>query len=128
MLLLSRGLSILTLAIAFGTPLPAQAAEGGVAPDFSGFFAHGVTQIVYQPIPGGPSPVIDVQDMACSPNCPPRPAGRHFVGDHTNPILKPHAAAAVKANGDRWRAGEIVNAATELCAPSGVPDPERAHV
>src|SRR5690242_8110677 len=76
-------------------------------PDFSGFWAHGVTQIVYQPIPGGgPGPVIDVLNIACTPNCPPRPGGQHFVGDHTNPILKPNAAAAVKANGDRWRSGE----------------------
>ncbi len=91
-------------------------------PDFSGFWAHGVTQIVYQPIPGAAAgPVIDVLNIACTPNCPPRPAGQHFIGDHTNPILKPNAAAAVKANGDLWRSGEIVNAATELCAPSGVP-------
>ena len=120
MRLLSHALSVSLVVAAFGA-FPAVAAEAGRVPDFSGFFAHGVTQIVYQPIPGGPSPVIDVQDMACSPNCPPRPAGRHFVGDHTNPILRLHATAAVKANGDRWRAGEIVNAATELCAPSGVP-------
>jgi hypothetical protein len=102
----------------------AHAAEpaGGVIPDFSGLWQHGVPQIVFHPIPGAPaSPVIDVQDMACTPNCPPRPPGRLFVGDHTNKNLTPAGAAAVRRMGERWRSGEIVNAATEICAPSGVP-------
>lgn len=105
----------------------AQAAAGDAStqqsvPDFSGFWQHGVTQITFHPPPeGGPGPVIDVQDIACTPNCPGRPSGRHFIGDPSNPVLLPLAARAVQAMGDRWRAGEIVNAATELCAPSGVP-------
>jgi hypothetical protein len=80
-----------------------------------------VTQIVFTPIPGEPSPVIDVLNVACTPNCPPRPGGQPFIGDPNNPILTPAGAAAVKAMGDVWRSGQPYNAATELCAPSGVP-------
>jgi hypothetical protein len=103
---------------------PAYAAErpGAAVPDFSGLWQHGVPQIVFQPIAGAAaSPVIDVQDMACTPNCPPRPPGRFFIGDASNRNLTPAGAAAVRRMGERWTSGEIVNAATEVCAPSGVP-------
>jgi hypothetical protein len=93
-----------------------------VVPDFSGYWAHGVEQIVFSPAPeSNAGPVIDILNIECTPNCLPRPSGQAFIGDPTNPNLKPAAAEAVKAMGDRWRAGEIVNVATELCGLSGVP-------
>jgi len=100
------------------TPANAQVS----VPDFSGFWAHGVDQIVFAPISAeGPGPVIDILNIECTPNCPPRPSGQQFVGDATNLNLTADAAAAVRAMGDRWRAGESVNVATELCGLSGVP-------
>ncbi len=91
-------------------------------PDFSGFWVHGVEQIVFDPAPNdGPGPVIDILNIECSPNCPPRLSGQAFIGDPANPNLKPEAAEAVAAMGGRWRSGEIVNVATELCALSSVP-------
>jgi hypothetical protein len=91
-------------------------------PDFSGFWVHGVEQIVFDlTADGGPGPVIDILNKDCSPNCPPRPSGQPFIGDPSNPNLKPDAVEAVDAMGERWRGGEIVNVATELCGPSGVP-------
>jgi len=91
-------------------------------PDFSGFWVHGVEQIVFDPAPdAGPGPVIDILNTECSPNCPLRPSGQPFIGDPSNHNLKQDAAEAVEAMGERWRSGEIVNVATELCGPSGVP-------
>jgi hypothetical protein len=91
-------------------------------PDYGGFWVHGVDQIVFAPPPeGGPGPVIDVLNVECTPNCAPRTGGQPFIGDPSNPVLTDAAAVAVQAMGDRWRGGEAVNVATELCAPSGVP-------
>ena len=116
------GVSALAGVLSLG--ISAQA--GGAAPargipDFTGFWAHGVTQIVFQPIPGQPSPVIDVLNVECTPDCPPRVGGTPFIGDYSNPILTPAAADAVRTMGERWRSEGAVNAATELCMPSGVP-------
>jgi hypothetical protein len=106
-------------------PMLPQCALGqtnSVVPNFSGFWAHGVEQIVFSPDPEAEAgPVIDVLNMECTPNCPPRPSGQAFIGDPTNPNLTPAAAEAVQNMGDRWRSGEIVNVATELCGLSGVP-------
>jgi hypothetical protein len=102
--------------------LSASAADAPAIPDFAGFWYHGVDQIVFAPIPGNAtSPVIDVLNMECTPDCPRRPPGQAFIGDHTNPNLTPVAAQAVETMANRWRSGEIINVATELCAPSGVP-------
>jgi hypothetical protein len=120
---MKRRLASVLTALGCGIAVTAYAADsaGPRVPDFSGFWGHGVTQIVFTPVAGAPSPVIDVLNVACTPNCPPRPSGQPFIGDHSNPILTPTGAAAVKAMGDIWRSGQPYNAATELCAPSGVP-------
>lgn len=45
-----------------------------------------------------------------------------WVGDHTNPILQPHAAEIVRANGEANLAGRAPYTPTQLCRPSGVPN------
>jgi hypothetical protein len=91
-------------------------------PNFSGYWVHGVEQIVFDPAPGdGPGPVIDILNVECTPNCLPRLSGQPFIGDPSNPNLKAEAERAVEVMGERWRGGEIVNVATELCGLSGVP-------
>ena len=114
-----RCAALVTTALIAG---PFATASGQVAvPDFSGFWAHGVEQIVFTPVPGRPSPVVDVANVACLPDCPVHESAQPFIGDASNPNLTPEAAAAVEAMGNRWRGGEVVNVATELCGLSGVP-------
>jgi hypothetical protein len=92
-------------------------------PDFSGVWQHGVPGTVFEyPPDGSAGPVMDVQWLGCLPNCRPRPPGVPFIGDSTNPILKPWAAESVRQIGERWRRGEVVTSATEECRPSGVPN------
>jgi hypothetical protein len=45
-----------------------------------------------------------------------------WVGDYTNPILQPHAAEVVRANGEANAAGDGPHTPTQLCRPSGVPN------
>jgi hypothetical protein len=45
-----------------------------------------------------------------------------WVGDHTNPILQPHAAQIVRENGQANLAGHAPYTPTQLCRPSGVPN------
>ena len=117
-----RVLAGLILVPLFSAPLSSLAQTPPAIPDFAGFWAHGVERIVFTPIPGNDtSPVIDVLNTECTPDCPRRPPGQPFIGDPNNPVLTPPAAAAVETMGNRWRSGEIVNVATELCGPSGVP-------
>ena len=81
-------------------------------PDFSGLWsrAENASGRTFQPPAEGPGPVADFPD-----------AGAFRVGDYTNPILRPHAAEAVKAHGDRGRAGEVLMPSWSLCWPAGVP-------
>jgi hypothetical protein len=88
-------------------------AKGGV-PDFSGYWQKGgYYASTFEPPDSGPGPVVDPK---------PHPTGGiPWVGDYTNPILKPKAAAAVKATGDHILAGKEDLPAYSLCWPSGVP-------
>ena len=84
---------------------------GSPAPDFSGYWVRpnpGSTRI-FLPPPNGPGPVMAHADD-----------GEFDIGDHTNPILKPHAALAVKEFGDLGRAGVLKMPPWSLCRPSGV--------
>ena len=96
----------------------ARAAETDQAvPDFSGYWVRpepGPARIFYQP-ESGPGPIVFAEDAGEMRQ------GIPMMGDHTNPILLPHTAAAVKAQADRFRAGEFIWPAWSLCFHSGVP-------
>jgi hypothetical protein len=87
-------------------------AQENTIPDFSGLWERPPQAggRAFGPPPSGPGPIMVVQD-----------AGGVRAGDDTNPILRPHAAAAVKAHGDNLRAGGIALPAWSLCLPAGVP-------
>lgn len=87
-------------------------AQENVVPDFSGLWmreenANGRT---FHPPASGPGPVMVLPD-----------ADPFRIGDYNSPILRPHAAEAVRAHGDRGVAGEVMMPAWSLCWPSGVP-------
>ena len=81
-------------------------------PDFSGLWERPPQAggRAFGPPENGPGPVMLVPDP-----------DDIRAGDYTNPILHPHAAAAVKAHGDSLRAGAIRLPAWSLCLPAGVP-------
>jgi hypothetical protein len=77
-------------------------------PDFQGIWARVSFPGFGRPLTGA-GPVIG------------RPRGRGFVGDYTNPILKPEAAEIVKKHGEiEFGGAHALNPQTE-CWPTGVP-------
>jgi hypothetical protein len=102
---------VAALAVA-GTAL-AQSPEGGAIPDLSGFFRHN-TSAYSPPAGGGPGPVSDMPGFEHSGADP-------WVGDHTNPILKPHTAAEVQRLSELELAGGVNLASFQLCKQLGVP-------
>ncbi len=97
---------------------PARAAEvAQTIPDFSGYWARpeaGPERIFYSPESGaGPvSFAADAGEMR---------RGIPMMGDHTNPVLLPQAAQAVKAQADHFRAGGFAWPAWSLCMHPGIP-------
>lgn len=92
-------------------------AEQSVA-DFSGYWSRplaGRHAAQFDPPESGPGPVV------FSAEAGPDRQGMPFIGDHTNPILLPHAAEAVRAQRNMYVEGEAVYSAWALCWPSGVP-------
>jgi hypothetical protein len=63
-------------------------------PDFAGVWAHPSAQSGFEPLPSGPRPVTGRlrRDGVSDPY--------QYVGDYTNPILKPEAAEVVKRHGE----------------------------
>jgi hypothetical protein len=66
----------------------------------------------------GPGPVLNLT--------PPAPdagggSGTTYIGDHTNPILRPWAAEVVLRRADAQRAGRPEMSAQQVCRPHGVP-------
>jgi hypothetical protein len=94
---------------------PAGSTQGAAVPDFSGMWVHPYFPGI-EPPASGPGPVF---------NRSRRPDGvsntRTFVGDYTNPILKPKAAEVVKRHGDISLAGGAYPTPSNQCWPSGVP-------
>jgi hypothetical protein len=99
----------------------AQNAPAAQVPDFSGYFSQN-TSVYLPPARGGVGPVGDHPNY---PHQQPSPITgrevREWVGDYTNPNLKPHVAAEVKRMGDVELAGGFNLAAYQLCWPTGVP-------
>lgn len=100
---------------AFSTPAYAQNGpfpgwyEMPELPSFEGMWQR--DGIAFDPPPTGPGPV---RNTIVSRQI--------WVGDHTNPILQPHAAETVRANGEADFAGNGPYTPTQLCRPSGVPN------
>ena len=95
-------------------------ANGGVQgtssiPDFSGIWAHPSGFSGFEPLPSGPRPVTNRSRRNG------RGDGYQYVGDYTNPILKPEAAEVVKKYGEIELSGLAYPTPSNHCWPSGVP-------
>ena len=118
-------ISLVPLAIAAVTPAWGQAVEFTVAPasgthtaaaipDFSGTWAYQFC-CGFQPPLSGPGPVAnrsrrnDASDRY------------QYIGDYTNPILKPAAAEVVKRHGELESGGVPLPTPRNHCWPEGVP-------
>jgi hypothetical protein len=107
-----------TAAVAlFSSAVLAQQPGQGTAsiPDFSGVWAHPSSNSGFEPLPSGPGPVTNRlrRDGLSDPY--------HYVGDYTNPILKPEAAEVVKKFGEIELSGLAHPTPSNHCWPSGVP-------
>ena len=90
--------------------------EGAASiPDFSGMWVHPYFPGI-EPPASGPGPVFNRLHR-------PNRGGNNarFVGDYTNPILKPAAAAIVKSHGEISLSGMTYPTPSNRCWPSGVP-------
>jgi hypothetical protein len=118
-------LSLAALAIAAVAPACSEAAEPATAratgtqnaaaiPDFSGTWAYQFC-CGFQPPLSGPGPVANRSRR--------NDAGSRYqyVGDYTNPILKPNAAEVVKKHGDIEATGVPLPTPRNHCWPEGVP-------
>jgi hypothetical protein len=95
---------------------PAGKAEAGASfPDFSGMWVHPYFPGI-EPPASGPGPVFNRLHRPDGTG-----SGRELVGDYTNPILKPEAAAIVKRNGDITLGGMTYPTPSNRCWPSSVP-------
>ena len=86
--------------------LPVMAAEQAI-PNLSGV-VWGRNFPFFEPPPSGPGPIRGVFDGPIEHSSP-------LVGDHTNPILKPHAADIVKKRGELSKTGVTPPDPTNLC-------------
>src|SRR5580704_15258400 len=93
---------------------PVVAAEQASIPDFSGLW--GRDSLNLESPQSGPGPIVNMMHTA---------AGvmdmNKLVGDYTNPILKPVAAAILKRRGELSLAGMSVPNAHEQCCPEPPP-------
>ena len=95
---------------------PAASAAPGAAsvPDFSGIWAHPYLT-GFEPPASGPGPVTNRSRRNGVGNF------QQLVGDYTNPILKPQAAAVVRKHGEISLAGMGYPTPSNQCWPQGVP-------
>jgi hypothetical protein len=110
-----RGLLfLLALSVAVAVPAFGQQRAASI-PDLTGMWTHPFFPGI-EPPASGPGPVF---------NRSRRPNGQsnntQFVGDYTNPILKPEAAEIVKRHGEISLSGQTYPTPSNRCWPSGVP-------
>jgi len=101
------------------TALAAGAADGAKQsaasiPDFSGRWGRNAFN--FEPVPGGPQPVMNLARMPDGTSN----IGR-LVGDFRNPILKPEAAEIVKKKGEISVSGHTYPDASNQCRPYNPP-------
>jgi hypothetical protein len=116
----------------FSSPAFAQERSQGTAsiPDFSGTWGNPYLYGIEPPL-SGPGPVVNkvrrrqTVDVDGRPlpaaNAPLVSEARQLVGDYTNPILKPEAAAVVKRLAEMSLAGAGYPSPRNQCWPQGVP-------
>ena len=88
-------------------------------PDFSGIWAHPYIP-GFEPPASGPGPVLNKSRTRVGPNAD-RSAVTQYVGDYTNPILKPQAAEVVKKHGEIELSGGIAPNPQNQCWPEPLP-------
>jgi hypothetical protein len=135
-------LLLVTLAAAATTPAlgqavtPAVGPAGGATqsaasiPDFSGIWGH-LSLPGFEPPLSGPGPVVNKSRTRQVVDGDGRPAMAtngalvssiyQFVGDYSNPILKPQAAEVVKKHGEIELSGVPSPIPSNQCWPAGVP-------
>ncbi|HEY6254581.1 MAG TPA: hypothetical protein VIY51_02200 [Xanthobacteraceae bacterium] len=96
------------------TAVPAAGAGARSIPDFSGVWAHPYLT-GFEPPASGPGPVTNRMRRNGTGNF------QQLVGDYTNPILKPRAAAIVKQHGEISLSGHGYPTPSNQCWPGGVP-------
>jgi hypothetical protein len=107
------------------TAAPAAEAAAGATPsaasipDFSGIWRH-PSLPGFEPPASGPGPVTNLVRRR-GPRQPGASDYDRLVGDYTNPILQPHAAAPVKKYGDISRSGVTYGNPANQCWPEPVP-------
>jgi hypothetical protein len=100
---------------AFAGERPEDGTPGAYAvPDFSGIWAHPYLT-GFEPPAAGPGPVTNRSRRNGVGNF------QRLVGDYTNPILKPEAAAIVKQHGEISAAAKGYPTPSNQCWPGGVP-------
>jgi hypothetical protein len=111
------------------TAEPASAQTAAFIPDFSGIWGHPYLP-GFEPPLLGPGPVVNKSrrrqifgtDGPLPPGTNVRVSdNRQFVGDYTNPILKPQAAEAVKSQGELELSGVSAPIPSNQCWPEPVP-------
>jgi hypothetical protein len=108
------GLVMLAAATAAFGQAASVAPRAAAIPDFSGIWAHPFLT-GFEPPASGPGPITNRARRNGVGNF------ARLVGDYTNPILKPEAAAIVKQHGEISLAGGGYPTPSNQCWPGGVP-------
>ena len=103
----------LRLLVVLASAAMAMPAWGQTIPDFSGVWAKPYVGI--EPPRSGPGPVTNRSRRNGARNV------YQYVGDYTNPILKPEAADIVRKHGEISQTGEDYPTPRNQCWPQGVP-------
>jgi hypothetical protein len=123
-------LLLMTLAASVAMPAEAQVAlsvgpadgatqRAALVPDFSGLWGH-PSWPGFEPPPSGPGPVTNRARLGGGPQKGVSNPDL-FVGDYTNPILKPKAAEEVKKHGQIELSGVAAPTPSNQCWPQPVP-------
>ena len=117
----------------FSSPaFPQQPNQGtGSLPDFSGVWGHPYVP-AFEPPESGPAPVVnksrrrqvfDVDGNRIAPgaDAPVSATTLQYIGDYTNPILKPQAAESVKKFGETELSGVAAPTPSSQCWPEPLP-------
>ncbi len=129
--LIIAGIGGAALLASFSSPALAQErSQGPAPPDFGGIWGNPYLYGIERPL-SGPGPLVntarrrqayDIDGHPLPPASAPLVSNAtRLVGDYTNPILKPEAAALVKKRGELALAGIGFPSVRNQCWPQGVP-------